>query len=72
MTHGEALDVLSKHQQWRKGSHQVETDSKNLTEALEVAINLLKEELSYCQCPRPFPNQKGPVFECMNCDKQMK
>lgn len=70
MTPSEALKVLESHQAWRINTPQ--TNPEALTRALQVAINLLKQEESYCQCKRPWPNQKGPVFECLNCEKQMK
>lgn len=72
MTIKKALKVLQKHQQWRKGSHQIATDPFELSQALEVAIAILDSEANYCQCKHPMPNSKFGVFECMNCEKTMK
>ena len=69
----QALRVLKSHQAWRKGEDGYKpTTPHMLSRALEVAINLLETELSYCQCNRPMPNSKFGVFECMNCEKTMK
>lgn len=72
MTIEETIAVLNAHKEWRKGSDGPATDPKRLTQALDVAIAVLAEDSHYCKCERPWPNPKGPVFECMNCDKQMK
>ena len=41
MTLLEAIEILSNHQKWRKGVDTPATDPKQLTEALEIAINIL-------------------------------
>ena len=43
MTLKQAVKALSNHQKWRKGSETIpQTDPKELSEALEIAINILK------------------------------
>ena len=37
----EAIEILSNHQKWRKGANAPATDPKQLTEALDIAINIL-------------------------------
>ena len=41
MTLLEAIEILSNHQKWRKGANTPATDPKQLTEALDIAINIL-------------------------------
>ena len=41
MTLLEAIEILSNHQKWRKGADAPATDPKQLTEALDIAINIL-------------------------------
>ena len=41
MTLQEALKVLEYHQKWRHGDEVEQTD-KELTEAIDIAINILK------------------------------
>lgn len=43
MTLYEALIVLKEHQEWRLGANTHPMDPKLLTEAMEVAINLLTQ-----------------------------
>lgn len=38
-----AIKILKEHQEWRLGSDTKPTDPKQLTQALEVAINLLEQ-----------------------------
>lgn len=38
----EAIKILEEHNTWRKGAETPPTDPKKLTEALEIAINILK------------------------------
>ena len=43
MTLRQAHKVLSKHQKWRMGDDRVKaTDPKELTQAMEIAINIMK------------------------------
>ena len=42
MNLNKAIEVLEAHNIWRKGADTEPTDPKQLTEALEIAINLLK------------------------------
>lgn len=42
MTLTEAIQVLEEHNIWRNGAETPPTDPKQLTEALEIAINILK------------------------------
>jgi len=42
MTLQHAIKVLEAHQEWRTGGDGDPTDPKELTEAIEVAINILK------------------------------
>jgi len=42
MTLPEVIRILEKHNQWRQGADMKPTDPKTLTEAIEVAIQLLK------------------------------
>lgn len=37
-----AIKVLSTHQKWRKGEKVKPTNPTELTEALDIAVNLLK------------------------------
>ena len=39
----EAIKVLGSHQLWRKGAEIEPTDPKKLTEALGIAVRLLKQ-----------------------------
>jgi len=41
MTLQTAIEILSTHNLWRKGADIPPTDPKELTEALEIAINIL-------------------------------
>lgn len=41
MTLLQAIEILSNHQKWRKGADIPPTDPKQLTEALDIAINIL-------------------------------
>ena len=41
MTLLEAIEILSNHQKWRKEAETPATNPKQLTEALEIAINIL-------------------------------
>lgn len=43
MTLKQALKILKHHQKWRKGADTEMTDPKKLTEAIEIAINLLSK-----------------------------
>jgi hypothetical protein len=44
MTKKQALKILVNHQLWRLGSDRVKmTDAKELTEAMNIAIEVLKE-----------------------------
>ena len=43
MTLKEAIKVLKDHNKWRLGADTEPTDCKKLTEALEIAIHLLKQ-----------------------------
>lgn len=43
MTLKESIDILQDHQDWRLGKHDNPTDPKQLTEAIEIAIHLLKQ-----------------------------
>ena len=43
MTLTQAINILEKHNKWRLGGKDNPIDPKQLTEALEVAINLLKQ-----------------------------
>lgn len=38
-----AIQILKKHQEWRLGADTKLTDPKQLTEVLDVAINILEE-----------------------------
>jgi hypothetical protein len=42
MTLKQAIEVLEAHNIWRKGADTEPTKPKELTEALEIAIHLLK------------------------------
>lgn len=42
MTLKQAIKVLSNHQKWRKGAKIKPTNPTELSEALDIAINLLK------------------------------
>jgi hypothetical protein len=42
MKPNEALQILIKHQSWRKGEHDNATEPKDLTEAMNVAIEALE------------------------------
>jgi hypothetical protein len=42
MKPNEALQILIKHQAWRKGEHDEATEPKDLTEAMNVAIEALE------------------------------
>ena len=42
MTLKQAIKVLETHQKWRKGSTIDRVTPKELTEALDIAVNLLK------------------------------
>ena len=44
MKPNEALQILIKHQAWRKGEHDEATEPKDLTEAMNVAIEALEKE----------------------------
>jgi len=40
----EAIKILEDHQKWRLGNDEIEpTEPKKLTEAMEIAIHLLKQ-----------------------------
>lgn len=39
----EAIKVLESHQLWRKGAEIEPTDPKKLSEALDIAVRLLKQ-----------------------------
>ena len=41
MTLLQAIERVSKHQKWRIGADTPATDPKQLTEALDIAINIL-------------------------------
>lgn len=41
MTLKEAIKILTEHQEWRLGANIGPTHPKKLTEALQIAINLL-------------------------------
>ncbi|MES2864099.1 MAG: hypothetical protein V4666_08275 [Bacteroidota bacterium] len=43
MNLSEVIKVLEDHNTWRKGAETPPTDPKKLTEALESAINILKQ-----------------------------
>lgn len=43
MTTTEVIEVLEKHNIWRLGAKTEPTNPKQLTEALEIAINILKK-----------------------------
>ena len=45
MTKKEALEVLEHHQKWRKGADTEMTDIYKLSEALIIAIQVLKKNL---------------------------
>jgi hypothetical protein len=42
MTLNQAIKVLKHHQKWRKGADIKPTEPRELTEALEIAINKLE------------------------------
>jgi hypothetical protein len=42
MTLPEAMEVLKNHQIWRKGADITPTDPKQLTEALDIVIQLVE------------------------------
>jgi hypothetical protein len=42
MTLPEAIQILEHHNQWRQGAEIPQLDPKQITEAIEVAIQLLK------------------------------
>lgn len=42
MTLKQAIKVLERHNKWRLGAEIKATEPKELTEAIEVAINILK------------------------------
>lgn len=45
MTKKQALKILVNHQKWRLGSDRVKmTDVKELTEAINIAIDVLKDQ----------------------------
>lgn len=43
MTLQKAIQILKEHQEWRLGADTKPTDPKLLTEAIEIAINLLEK-----------------------------
>lgn len=46
MTKQEAIKVLSDYQKWRKGDDSIKaTEPKELTEAIEFALNFMKHSL---------------------------
>lgn len=43
MTLQHAIKVLEAHQEWRTGGDGEPTDPKDLTEAMDIAINILNQ-----------------------------
>jgi hypothetical protein len=44
MTIKEAISILEKHQEWRLGADTLQTEPKNLTQAIETIIKFYKNE----------------------------